>query len=57
MYIIPKDYGLESFRSLYMTAFEVGLKGCTTFKTNPVTGSVLSGGTGGHCCNIDRELD
>jgi ribonucleoside-diphosphate reductase alpha chain len=54
---IPQVYSAASFRSLYMVDFELGLKSWITFRPNPVTSSVLSGGEGGHCCNIDREAD
>ena len=39
---VPKNFPFEDFRSLYMIAFENNLKGCTTYRPNPVTGSVLS---------------
>ncbi len=63
---IPEHYPFEDFRSLYELAFEKGLKGCTTFRPNAVTGAVLSTGESTndtdslhapHCCNIDREAD
>ncbi len=61
---IPVDYPFEKFQSLYQDAFALGLKGCTTFRPNPVTGEILSGGStvapedlAHHCCTIDRETD
>ncbi len=39
---IPEDYPYEEFKSLYLVAFENKLKGCTTYRPNPITGSVLS---------------
>lgn len=61
---IPVDYPFEKFQSLYQDAFSLGLKGCTTFRPNPVTGEVLSGASelgpedlAHHCCTIDRETD
>ena len=39
---IPVDYPYDEFESLYMRAFEYNLKGCTTFRPNPITGSILS---------------
>jgi ribonucleoside-diphosphate reductase alpha chain len=48
---------------LYEQAFDRGLKGCTTFRPNPVTGSILKAmppetqQAKHHCCDIDREMD
>jgi ribonucleoside-diphosphate reductase alpha chain len=41
----PEGISFEDFRSIYADAFELGLKGCTTYRPNPVTGSVLSKST------------
>ncbi len=38
----PKDISFEEFSRVYLDAFEMGLKGCTTYRPNDVTGSVLS---------------
>ena len=58
---IPEDYPFEDFKSLYRVAFDKGLKGCTTFRPNPVTGHILSTAAkdteGSHCCTIEREAD
>ncbi len=32
---VPTDYPFEEFKEIYMTAYESGLKGCTTFRFNP----------------------
>jgi ribonucleoside-diphosphate reductase alpha chain len=32
---VPTDYKYEDFKSIYMYAYESGLKGCTTFRFNP----------------------
>ena len=32
---IPEDYPFEDFQSLYREAFELSLKGCTTFPPIP----------------------
>ncbi len=42
---IPVDLPFESFRDVYREAFELGLKGCTTFRPNAITGSILSTGS------------
>jgi ribonucleoside-diphosphate reductase alpha chain len=38
----PEDISFEAFKSVYMEAYETGCKGCTTYRPNDVTGSVLS---------------
>ncbi|HCU53769.1 MAG TPA: ribonucleoside-diphosphate reductase, adenosylcobalamin-dependent, partial [Gammaproteobacteria bacterium] len=63
---VPQDYSFERFRSLYEYAYSKGLKGCTTFRPNPVTGQVLvdvdepapaEKGSAIHCCSVEREAD
>ncbi len=38
----PEDISFEAFKDVYMQAYETGCKGCTTYRPNDVTGSVLS---------------
>ena len=38
----PEDISFEAFKGVYMEAYETGCKGCTTYRPNAVTGSVLS---------------
>lgn len=38
----PADIDFEAFKSVYMQAWDSGCKGCTTYRPNDVTGSVLS---------------
>jgi ribonucleoside-diphosphate reductase alpha chain len=38
----PEDISFESFRDIYLAAYESGLKGCTTYRPNAITGAVLS---------------
>jgi ribonucleoside-diphosphate reductase alpha chain len=40
----PADIPFEAFETIYEEAFALGLKGCTTFRPNAVTGSVLASG-------------
>jgi ribonucleoside-diphosphate reductase alpha chain len=58
---VPEDYPFSEFRKIYDLAYDKGLKGCTTFRPNPVTGVVLSGGEESveapHCCVLEREAD
>jgi ribonucleoside-diphosphate reductase alpha chain len=37
----PVDIPFEAFESIYRQAYALGLKGCTTYRPNPTTGSVL----------------
>ena len=58
---VPSGYSFSAFQSLYEEAYEAGLKGCTTFRPNPITGEVLTSLDDNpqsvHCCNINREAD
>ncbi len=67
---VPEDISFEAFKDVYMQAYETGCKGCTTYRPNAVTGSVLSvasdetpkqassGGTsGGEVVYIAEPLD
>ena len=38
----PEDISFEAFKDVYMEAWDTGCKGCTTYRPNEVTGSVLS---------------
>ena len=38
----PEDIGFDEFKDVYMAAWDQGCKGCTTYRPNAVTGSVLS---------------
>ena len=39
---VPAEIGFESFREIYAEAYALGCKGCTTYRPNAITGSVLS---------------
>ncbi|QQA42101.1 adenosylcobalamin-dependent ribonucleoside-diphosphate reductase [Pelagovum pacificum] len=39
---VPADIDFDAFKDVYMEAYETGCKGCTTYRPNDVTGSVLS---------------
>lgn len=53
---IPADYDFDAFSTLYQKAYDLGLKGCTVFRPNPVTGAILNKMDGKnaalHCCNL-----
>jgi ribonucleoside-diphosphate reductase alpha chain len=38
----PTDLSFEAFQDVYLEAYDLGLKGCTTYRPNAVTGAVLS---------------
>ena len=38
----PEDISFDEFKQVYMAAWDQGCKGCTTYRPNAVTGSVLS---------------
>jgi ribonucleoside-diphosphate reductase alpha chain len=58
---VPSDCSFEAFREIYRLAHERGLKGCTTFRPNPITGAVLTSAAEAaeapHCCVLEREPD
>ena len=56
---VPADYAFEEFQSVYQYAHEQGLKGCTTYRPNPITGQVLveEPEAASHCCSVEREAD
>jgi ribonucleoside-diphosphate reductase alpha chain len=39
---LPEDIRFEDFEAVYWKAYEMGCKGCTTYRPNAVTGSILS---------------
>ncbi len=39
---VPEDISFEDFKNVYLQAYETGCKGCTTYRPNAVTGSVLA---------------
>jgi ribonucleoside-diphosphate reductase alpha chain len=40
----PEDIPFEAFESVYLDAYDAGLKGCTTYRPNPTSGAVLVAG-------------
>ena len=55
---IPHDYDFEAFRSVYETAYNLGLKSCTVFRPSLLRGEVLGASeedpiADEHCCNIN----
>ena len=60
---VSPDYSQNEFEQLYHRAHRLRLKGCTVFRPNPVTGSILkpegqsSEPAPVHCCDVHREAD
>jgi ribonucleoside-diphosphate reductase alpha chain len=58
---VPENCPIDEFSGIYDLAYDLELKGCTTFRPDPVTGTVLSadeaGGEAPHCCVLEREAD
>lgn len=57
---VAVDLPFERFEDLYRQAHALGLKGCTVFRPNPVTGAILSPPPAGEqlrCCGLEREAD
>ncbi len=38
----PQDISFDAFRNIYLDAYAMGCKGCTTYRPNVITGAVLS---------------
>ena len=38
---VPEDISFEAFQAVYLDAYRSGCKGCTTYRPNAITGSVL----------------
>lgn len=55
---VPADYDFAAFRDLYQQAYDLGLKGCTTFRPNAVTGEILhkpdAQHAAPHCCGLGK---
>lgn len=58
---IPQNYDYDAFRDLYRQAYELDLKGCTAFRPNPVTGTVLGKTQEPYpllrCCDPTHKID
>lgn len=57
---VAADLPFARFAELYRQAHALGLKGCTAFRPNPVTGAVLRQAPAhreASCCTLEREGD
>lgn len=51
---IREDFPFEKLTDIYTKAYHLGLKGCTVFRPNSITGSVLEVPEE-HCCQFENE--
>lgn len=49
---IPRDFPFKELSHIYTQAYTLGLKGCTIFRPNPITGSILEIPEE-HCCQYE----
>jgi ribonucleoside-diphosphate reductase alpha chain len=56
---VAADTAFADFANLYQQAHALGLKGCTVFRPNPVTGAILRepAGESAACCGRSNETD
>ena len=58
---VPQNCPLDEFSRIYDVAYDLGLKGRTTFRPNAGTGTALSEDNAEvearHCCVLEREAD
>jgi ribonucleoside-diphosphate reductase alpha chain len=47
---VPRELPFDRFEPLFFLAYELGLKGCTAFRPNPVTGALLEAGPACAAC-------
>ena len=52
----PEDISFDDFKEVYIQAYDTGCKGCTTYRPNEVTGSVLSAASEEKSAS-DREVN
>ena len=53
---VPADLSFEAFKDVYAQAYELGCKGCTTYRPNEVTGAVLELAKPAPVANNEPEL-
>jgi ribonucleoside-diphosphate reductase alpha chain len=58
---VPQHTQYDEFKQIYDMAYDMGLKGCTTFRPNQTLGAVLTESGSAdeipHCCVAEREAD
>ena len=51
---VPEDIEFDEFKDVYVQAYDIGCKGCTTYRPNDVTGAVLEVGVAKKVTNDDE---
>ena len=51
---VPEDIDFDDFKDVYVQAYDMGCKGCTTYRPNDVTGAVLEAGVAKKVTNDDE---
>jgi ribonucleoside-diphosphate reductase alpha chain len=51
---VPEDIDFDDFKDVYVQAYDIGCKGCTTYRPNDVTGAVLEAGVAMKVTNDDE---
>jgi ribonucleoside-diphosphate reductase alpha chain len=55
---VAAGISMAEFAGIYQSAYRLGLKGCTTYRPNAVTGAILDAlDAPGGCCGVGREAD
>jgi ribonucleoside-diphosphate reductase alpha chain len=58
---VVETYPFEDFCEIYDEAYDLGLKGCTTFRLSPAQAAILTAENdwvdAPHCCAMEREAD
>lgn len=56
---IPERFSFERFKNVFLSAYDLGLKGVTAFRPNAVTGEILSSESRDGCqwCDLTRDSD
>jgi ribonucleoside-diphosphate reductase alpha chain len=54
---LPAGIAFEAFKDVYRQAYDLGCKGCTTYRPNPITGAVLEATTPGGAAARGTSLD
>jgi len=52
----PESISFDEFKDIYTQAYDLGCKGCTTYRPNDVTGAVLEVKAGGSASGDEPEL-
>lgn len=52
---VPEDYSYDDFKSIYLKAYDKGIKGCTTYRPNNDLGSVLTKKSSDKICSDNNR--